>query len=100
MTHTLALTPALRRISTTCAVGLLLFLSSPPTHAAEPPAEVVKEYQPQKDEFATLGEAVLKLLRDGDTARFATNLAPNAEDWKSILSTNLPAAAEDPLKRF
>src|SRR5580693_6045394 len=75
----------------TCFLAGWLFLSiTEQTMAAEPPPE----YHPATDEFSALGKAVTELLRSGDAARFATNTAASVEDWKSIVSTNLPEKAD------
>jgi thiol-disulfide isomerase/thioredoxin len=56
--------------------------------------------QPKGNEFDAVGEAVVKLLQSHDAAGFATNLAVGAEDWLSILSSNLPAADAEKVKSF
>lgn len=56
--------------------------------------------QPQSDEFDPVGEAVVKLLQSHDAARFATNIAVSAEDWLSVVSSNLPAADAEKIKGF
>ena len=83
-----------------CLAVLFPTLFAPQSPAADLPPQLSKEYQPAPDEFAGLGNTAMELLRSGDTARFATSLCATAGDWKSILSTNLPAQAEDPLKGF
>jgi len=83
-----------------CLAGLFLTLFAPQSPAADLPPQPPKKYQPAPDEFAGLGNAVMELLRSGNAARFATNLSATTGDWKSILSTNIPAQAEDPLKGF
>ena len=87
-----------RRTFTGCLAGLFLVLVAPQMRAAGPPAGAMKEYQSAPDEFSALGKNVMELLRSGDAAGFATNLAATAEDWKSVYSTNLPAQDEDALK--
>ncbi|HEX5221713.1 MAG TPA: TlpA disulfide reductase family protein [Verrucomicrobiae bacterium] len=56
--------------------------------------------QPKGDEFDTVGEAVVKLLQSHDAANFATNLGVAAEDWLSVVSSNLPAADAEKIKSF
>ena len=52
------------------------------------------------EDFSAVSQAVVKLLQSHDTGRFARELAPSIEDFRAILSTNLPAKGEDPLKGF
>jgi len=52
------------------------------------------------EDFSAVSRAVVELLQSRDTARFASELAPDIGDWKAVLSTNLPATGEDPLKGF
>jgi thiol-disulfide isomerase/thioredoxin len=55
-------------------------------------------YQPAPGEFTPLANAVLELLKTGDAARFATNFAPTAEDYRSFFSTN--AASPEVMQSF
>jgi len=50
-----------------------------------------------KQDFAPVGEAVVQLLRSGDTAGFAKALAPSIADWRAAFSTNPPAEGKYPL---
>ncbi len=52
------------------------------------------------ENFSAVSQAVVTLLQTRDPARFAAALAPKAEDWQAMLSTNLPATGEDPLKSY
>ena len=52
------------------------------------------------EDFSAVSQAVVTLLQTRDAAGFAAALAPKAEDWRAILSTNLPPTGEDPLKGF
>ena len=80
-----ALSP--RTLLTILAVSWLCLILAPSSLFAVPstPAE---EYKPAPDEFAPLANAVLELLKTGDAARFATNFAVKADDYRSIFSTN------------
>src|SRR5262245_56405322 len=59
-----------------------------------------QKFQPAKDEFTAVGQAVVELLQRRDTAKFASRLVASVDDWKSVLSTNLPSNDEDPAKGF
>ncbi len=50
-------------------------------------------------DYNLLGEQVLRLLESRDIDRFANELAPSINDWRSVRSTNAaaPPNAEDPL---
>ena len=91
---------AVRQKYASCLAILLLFLATPQIRAAGLPGGAEQQYQPAPDEFSGLGTAVMELLRSGDAARFATNLTATPGDWKSIISTNLPAKSEEELKGF
>jgi hypothetical protein len=69
-----------------------LCLISAPITALAAPGDPQPEYQPAPDEFTPLANAVLELLKTGDAARFATNFAATADDYRSIVPTNLPPA--------
>ncbi len=47
--------------------------------------------------FTEVGEAVVRLLQNGDTAGFAKALAPSIADWRAAISTNRVAKGNDPL---
>ncbi len=87
----------LRRRFAGCLTVLFFFLllsrgdAAPP---ARPPAYGTNE------DFSAVSQAVVILLQTRDPARFAVTLAPASEDWQAMLSTNLPATGEDPLKGF
>ena len=51
-------------------------------------------------DFSAVSQAVVELLQHRDTARFAAAMSPSLDDWKAVLSTNLPTAGQDPLKGF
>jgi thiol-disulfide isomerase/thioredoxin len=75
-----------------CLAVLVLAMGPWHSFAADPPP--AKEYQPASGEFSALGDAVLELLKSGATMSFARNLAPSADDFKAILSTNVPHPAD------
>ena len=52
------------------------------------------------EDFSAVSKSVVKLLQSRDTARFAAELTPAIEDWKSILSTNAARQNPDPLASF
>ncbi len=52
------------------------------------------------DDFSTLSKAVVELLQNRDATNFANELGATVDDWKSIISTNSPAAQQDPAKQF
>ncbi len=52
------------------------------------------------DDFSALSKAVVELLQNHDATNFANEMAATVDDWKSIISTNSPAAQEDPAKQF
>jgi len=76
-----------------CLTGLLLFVLLPQANAAVP-------VMGTNEDFSAVSQAVVELLQSRDTARFATAMSPSVEDWKAILSTNLPATGENPLNGF
>jgi thiol-disulfide isomerase/thioredoxin len=59
-----------------------------------------KEYQPAGDEFDAVGKAVVQLLQTKDDARFATNMSVSAEDWQSLITTNLPVADQERMRGY
>jgi thiol-disulfide isomerase/thioredoxin len=73
--------------------SLFLFMLLPQSHAAMPVAGT-------NEDFSAVSQAMVELLQSHDTARFARELAPTVEDYRAILSTNLPVKGEDPLKGF
>src|SRR5215475_3079056 len=81
-------------------VGLLVGASALKMTAAERPPLPPRNYEPTNGEFTNVSKAVVQLLQSGDTARFAAEMSPSMADWKSILSTNLSATGEDPLKGY
>jgi thiol-disulfide isomerase/thioredoxin len=78
---------------TCCLTCLFLSLLLPPTYGAAP-------VMGTNEDFSAVSRAVVELLQNHDTARFADALSPSIEDWKAMVSTNLPATGEDPLKGF
>jgi len=76
-----------------CLISLFLLVLLPRTNAATP-------VMGTNQDFSAVSQAVVELLQNHDAARFATALSPSIEDWKAILSTNLPTPGEDPLKSF
>ena len=83
-----------------CLAALLQQLLVSPASAADATPEPAKMYHATAEEFAPLAQAVLDLLQSGAAVSFARSVTPSLEDWKSILSTNLPAQKEDPLAGF
>ncbi len=79
-----------------CVAVYCVGLMAPRTTMAQP--ATVPRYQPAADEFSALSNSVAALLRTRDAARFARELAPSPEDWKSVVSTNAPEGAEEALK--
>ncbi len=73
--------------------GLLLFMLLPRANGAMP-------IMGTNENFSAVSQAVVELLQSHDTARFAAAMSPSIEDWKAMLSSNLPAQGEDPLKGF
>lgn len=59
-----------------------------------------KPYRPAVEDFLAVSNAVMTLLHTRDVPAFAKELSASKEDWKAILSTNLPPTGEDPLKGF
>lgn len=80
--------------------GLFLCWFSSAMLAAPSEFGAAKEYQPMPDEFDPVGKAVKQLLQTKDAAGFATNFAVSAQDWQSLVTTNLPAAEAERLKSF
>lgn len=52
---------------------------------------------PTKEDFSSLGEAVVRLLETGDAKAFAADVTPSMADWRAVVSTNRSASAGDPL---
>ena len=73
--------------------GLLLFVLLPRSNGAMP-------VMGTNEDFSTVSQAVVELLQSHDAARFAAAMSPSIEDWKAMLSTNLPVKDEDPLEGF
>jgi hypothetical protein len=69
---------------------LILEFSGPGTHGVETGRRILR---PTENEFASVSHSVVALLQSRDTARFAREISPSADDWKSIASTNLPDVA-------
>ena len=80
--------------------GLFLGLLLPFASAADSPLNTGKEYQPLGDEFDAVGKAVVQLLQTKDAARFATNMSVSAEDWQSLITTNLSSAEQERMKGY
>ena len=76
-----------------CLTSLFLFMLLPRVTAAAP-------VMGTNEDFSAVSRAVVELLQSRDTARFAAAMSPSLDDWKAVLSTNLPAKGEDPLKGF
>jgi thiol-disulfide isomerase/thioredoxin len=82
------------------STSLCLWWLLPAAPAALPPADNHTEYQPAGDEFDAVGKAVVQLLQSKDAARFATNLAVSAEDWQSLVTTNLTLDEKEKIKTY
>ncbi|MGD0059610.1 MAG: thioredoxin-like domain-containing protein [Verrucomicrobiia bacterium] len=85
---------------TLCLCALLFGSLAPQTLVAESAATSIKEYQPTNGEFDAVGKAVVELLQTRDSARFATNMSVSAENWLSLLSTNMPLREQEQIKTF
>lgn len=48
------------------------------------------------EDFSSISNAVIELLRSENTTRFANALAASADDWKAVSSTNVLAKQENP----
>ncbi len=76
-----------------CLTGFFLIIPLPRANAA-------MAVMGTNEDFSAVSQAVVELLQNRDTARFASAVSPSIEDWKSMLSTNLPIMGADPLKGF
>ena len=86
------------RVSLWLALALLAVGgSASQTHGQDSPP--LERAQPAEDEFSELARSVATLLQSRDTARFAKEITPSAEDWTAIASTKEPDGAEA-LKSF
>ena len=85
--------PCFQNRSLYCLTVLFLFLQALPSYGAAP-------VMGTNEDFSVVSRAVVELLQSRDPARFADALSPSIEDWKAMVSTNLPATGEDPLKGF
>jgi len=47
--------------------------------------------------FTVVGECVVRLLETREAERFANELSPSIQDWRSVQATNLPPTGLDPL---
>ena len=72
---------------------LILFLILPQSYGAAP-------VRGTNEDFSAVSRAVVELLQSRDTARFANELAPAVEDYRAILSTNLPVKGADVLANY
>lgn len=80
--------------------SLFLCLLLPAAPAALPPPDNGGEYQPAGNEFDAVGKTVVQLLQTKDAARFATNMAVSAEDWQSLVTTNLTLDERETIKTY
>lgn len=69
--------------------GLVTSLFISTVSVAQPSGFDRTEYQPLAGEFDPVGKAVLELLQTKDAGRFATNWSVRAQDWESLISTNV-----------
>lgn len=89
----------LKRLFALSLGGLFLsLLSSVP--AALPPPGNTQEYQAAPNEFDSLGKAVVQLLQTRDAGTFATNRSVTAEDWQSMVSTNMTAEEQERIASY
>lgn len=85
-----------------CALFLSSWLAAffvfslPAADSNRPP----EPYRPTAGEFLDISNAVMTLLHTRDAATFAQAVSASKDDWKSMLSTNLPPTDDDPLKGF
>ena len=73
--------------------SLFLFVLLPRSNGAMP-------VMGTNEDFSAVSQAIVELLQSHDTARFAQAMSPSIKDWQAMVSTNLPATGEDPLKGF
>ncbi len=92
--------PGLKRLFALSLGGLLLCLCQSSAPAAVPPFDPGPEYQPAAGEFDFVGKAVVQLLQTKDASGFATNLAVNAQNWRSLITTNLPPKEAERLESY
>jgi len=81
-------------------IGLFLGLLIFQTPAADSPFDPGQEYRPTSDEFDAVGKAVVQLLKTKDSAFFAMNMSVSAEDWQSLITTNLALTEQERIKGF
>ena len=89
-----------KHLSSIFLTGLLLCMLLPSALAALPPMDNSKEYQPVSGEFDAVGKAVVQLLQTRNAAQFATNVSVSAEDWQSLITTDLTAEEQERIKGF
>jgi thiol-disulfide isomerase/thioredoxin len=87
---------SLSTLRLSCLAGAILGLSMAQVRSADSPLH----FQPASDEFDALGRAVIELLHSRDALPFATNLAVSANDWHSLITTNLTADDLERLNSF
>jgi tetratricopeptide (TPR) repeat protein/thiol-disulfide isomerase/thioredoxin len=63
---------------------------------AAPSASAAAAPDTGEQNFAEVGEAVLRLLQGGNAAAFVKALAPSVADWRAAISTNRLAKGHDP----
>jgi len=83
-----------------CFIGLLSSLLVLPSLAPAQNPPLPAEYKPSANDFVAISNAVMTLLQTCNADAFAGEVTPSLNDWKSILSTNLPATGENPLKGY
>jgi thiol-disulfide isomerase/thioredoxin len=77
------------------ALTLTAFPAAAANDLAAPP-----EYQPSPGEWDPIGQTVLTLLQSRDAARFASSLVVSADDWNSLVTTNLSSEQVQRFKRY
>jgi thiol-disulfide isomerase/thioredoxin len=80
-------------------IGFISFLLLPQARA-QFPTPPAKEYQPAKDEFDAVGQAVVELLKTRSAANLVTNFAVKPGDWQSVITTNATKDEADQIKSF
>ncbi|MFO1476521.1 MAG: TlpA disulfide reductase family protein [Verrucomicrobiota bacterium] len=76
----------------------VLFVAAP--RAFGFPGDSTKPYQPSPGEFDVFGKALVELFHTRDAGAFATRFAPGSNDWLSIVTTNLPPAIAEDVRKL
>lgn len=92
--------PGLKRHLALVLGGLVISLFFSTVSVAQPAGGDRTEYKPSDGEFDAVGKAVVELLQTRDAGRFATNWTVRAQDWQSLISTNLKPADLEKLNAY